>query len=192
MQLRLNRYRQEINPKRLDKVFYYPNEPIVYKEPEYAALFSAERIDIMERVVARGTALFDQLFADPTEEILIHGDLHYWNVHLFRDALYLIDFEDLNLGYPIQDIAIVLYYGRDREDAAALYHALAEGYATVRPWPIKTTADFEAMDTIMAARMAMFANYVAHTLPATDAQGYLDGWFVEMQRYLDNLPLLNR
>lgn len=182
----------EINPKRLDKVFYYPNEPIVYKDPNYADLFSAERIDIMERVVARGRALFEQLFSDPTEQILIHGDLHYWNVHLYQNRLYLIDFEDLNLGYPIQDIAIVLYYGRDREDAVPLQNALAEGYAKVRPWPLQTAADFEAVDTIIAARMAMFANYVAHTLPPEEGKGYLDGWFAELQKYLDNLPLFKR
>ena len=111
----LNPLPPEINPKRWDKVFYYPDEPVVYNSPDYSRLFSPEDIQAMDQVIEAANEMFRKLFQDTEELMLIHGDLHYWNVHVHRGQLYLIDFEDINLGYPVQDIAVTLSYGRHRE-----------------------------------------------------------------------------
>jgi Ser/Thr protein kinase RdoA (MazF antagonist) len=39
-----------------------------------------------------------------------------------------MDFEDVMLGYPVQDVAITLYYGQQREQYPELRDAFFEGY----------------------------------------------------------------
>ena len=70
----------------------------------------------------------------------------------------MIDFEDIMLGYPIQDIAVTFYYGNDRKDYHDLCEAYREGYITIRSWPVESQ---EQIDVLGAARAAMFINYVA-------------------------------
>jgi Ser/Thr protein kinase RdoA (MazF antagonist) len=165
----LNPLPPHIKPKRWDKVFYYPDEPVVYNTPEYRHLFPRERIDLLERVIEQADRVFARLFADRDGEILIHGDLHFWNVHYHRGELYLLDFEDINRGYPVQDIAVTLYYGRDRPGYPGWRAAFQEGYAAVRPWPAE---DERTIQTLMAARTVMFINYVARIDPLPEA--YID------------------
>jgi Ser/Thr protein kinase RdoA (MazF antagonist) len=46
-----------------------------------------------------------------------------------------IDFEDLLYGYPIQDIAVSLFYVGWREDGKELMAAFREVYEEISPWP---------------------------------------------------------
>jgi Ser/Thr protein kinase RdoA (MazF antagonist) len=154
----LNPLPDDLRPKAWDTCFYYPDEPIVYDQPEYAHLFTPERMKLVKAVIARADSVFEQLFRQRNQAILLHGDLHYWNVHYHRDSLYLIDFEDVTLGYPIQDIAISFYYGRHREAYPALRAAFKLGYQQVRPWPEQDEA---VIQTLIAARGVGFLNYVA-------------------------------
>jgi Ser/Thr protein kinase RdoA (MazF antagonist) len=170
LQARLHNHAESLNPlppaiqpKRWDRVFYYPDEPVVYRSAEYRHLFPPERIALLDEVVGRAEAVLAQLHADPKGRMLIHGDLHYWNVHLYRGELYVIDFEDVMLGYPVQDVAITLYYGRDRDGYGAWREAFEEGYTRLRPWPAESERQIE---TLMAARAAMFVNYVARVDPS--------------------------
>lgn len=152
-----------IQPKRWDKVFYYPDEPVVYNAPEYSHLFPPERIKLLEAVIEQADAVFARLFADRDGLILIHGDLHFWNVHYHRGELYVIDFEDINLGYPVQDVAVTLTYGRERAGYAEWKAAFEQGYNSVRAWPAE---DERTIETLMAARIVMFINYVARIEPS--------------------------
>jgi Ser/Thr protein kinase RdoA (MazF antagonist) len=147
-----------IRPKKWDKVFYYPDEPVVYNAPEYSHLFTPERIELLESVIEQANEVFQRLFADIDGQILIHGDLHYWNVHFHRGELYVIDFEDINLGYPVQDLAVTLYYGRQREGYSEWKAAFKQGYCSLRKWPVESEMTIE---TLMAARSVMLINYVA-------------------------------
>jgi len=158
----LNPLPENIRPKRWDKVFYYPDEPIVYDQEEYQHLFPPERIALLNRVIEKADRLFEGLYADEGGRILIHGDLHYWNVHVYRGKLYVIDFEDIMLGYPLQDVAVTLSYGRHREDHAELSAAFKQGYTERRHWPVET---LHQMETLVAARDVMFINYVARIDP---------------------------
>jgi Ser/Thr protein kinase RdoA (MazF antagonist) len=152
-----------IQPKKWDKVFYYPDEPVVYNTPEYSHLFPPQRVEIIEKVIERADAIFARLFADHDGQILIHGDLHYWNAHIYRGELYLIDFEDINLGYPVQDIAVTLSYGREREGYQEWKAAFEDGYCSLRPWPAQSE---RTVETLVAARNVMFINYVARIDPS--------------------------
>ena len=153
----------DIQPKKWDKVFYYPDEPVVYNTPEYAHLFPPERIEVIDKVIERANGVFAELFSNKNKQILIHGDLHFWNVHLYRGELIVIDFEDINLGYPVQDIAVTLMYGRERDGYKEWKRAFQEGYNSIRMWPV---AEERTIETLMAARLVMFINYVARIDPS--------------------------
>lgn len=154
-----------IQPKKWDKVYYYPNEPVVYDTPEYSHLFPPERIKLINKLIEQADNVFARLFNEKDRQILIHGDLHYYNVHLYRGELYVIDFEDINLGYPVQDVAVTLAYGRKYDDYNEWKAAFKQGYRSVREWPIE---DERTIDTLMAARLVMFVNYVARIDPSPE------------------------
>ena len=170
-----------INPKRWDKAFYYPNEPVVYNTPEYRHLFPLERIGLIDTVIARADLVFKRLFSDQENLILIHGDLHYWNVHVHKGELYVIDFEDINLGYPVQDIAVVFSCGRDQDDYQDLIREFKRGYSSIRPWPDE---DEYTIETLIAARTVMFINYVARIDPSSEE--YIKERCAHLQVYLKN------
>jgi Ser/Thr protein kinase RdoA (MazF antagonist) len=171
---------ERIQPKKWDKVFYYPDEPVVYRTREYGHLFPPERIALLEAVIERAEALFDRLYADLEGQILIHGDLHYWNVHVYRGELYIIDFEDVMLGYPVQDVAVTLSYGRQREGYGEWRQAYQEGYESLRDWPADSEREIE---TLIAARSVMFINYVARIDSAP--QQYIEDRCGGLQRFLE-------
>jgi len=159
----------EIQPKRWDKVFYYPDEPVVVFSKEYDHLFTSERRKVIEKTIDLADTFFKRIYSDESGCILIHGDLHFWNVHAFRGRLYVIDFEDIMMGYPVQDIAVTLYYGDERDDYYDLCEAYREGYSIMRPWPVKSR---EQIDILGAARAVMFVNYVARIDP--DPEDFID------------------
>jgi Ser/Thr protein kinase RdoA (MazF antagonist) len=171
-----------VQPKRWDKVFYYPDEPVVYNLPACSKLFPPQRVALIDAVIERADQVFADLFADRAGLMLIHGDMHYWNLHVYRKKLYLIDFEDVMLGYPIQDLAVTFYYGRDRDDYPKLVAALHQGYTSIRPWPID---EWAVVETLIAARNAMFANYIARVDPEPDAETYIAITCKRLRAYLD-------
>ena len=169
-----------IQPKRWDKVFYFPDEPVVYNQAEYASLFTAEQLSTLENAIDRVSPFLRSLYSD-THPIVIHGDLHYWNVHISRGKLHIIDFEDMVRGFPIQDIAISFYYLRDRDDYAALTDAFLEGYARERKLPPFNERD---LYLLWMARMANFVNYVANVENAEDAKPFIADRCKELDAYL--------
>lgn len=170
-----------VQPKKWDKVFYYPDEPVVYDTSQYSHLFPPKRITLLNEVIARAEHLFAELFSNVEGQILIHGDLHFWNVHLHRGKLHVIDFEDIMLGYPIQDVAVTLSYGRDREGYPAWREAFYQGYASIRDWPAASDTQIE---TLIAARSVMFINYVARIDP--EPQEYIQERCERLEQYVGN------
>lgn len=176
----LNPLPADIQPKKWDKVFYYPDELVVYDTPAYCHLFPPERIEIIKKVIEHANIVFARLFNNKDGQILIHGDLHYYNIHVYRGELYVMDFEDINLGYPVQDIAVSLSYGDEREDHAALKAAFKQGYCSVREWPDE---DERTIKTLKAARLVMFINYVARIDPSPEE--YLDKRCGDLAKFLE-------
>ena len=169
-----------IKPKQWDKAFYYPNEPVVYNTAEYKHLFNDQQINIIDRAISIADKEFARLYADQEGQILIHGDLHYWNVNLHRGELYIMDFEDVMLGYPVQDVAITLYYGQHREDYPHLREAFRQGYTSRRDWPVERPGQVE---TLQAARSINFVNYVARI--EESPQEYITARCEELQEFVD-------
>jgi Ser/Thr protein kinase RdoA (MazF antagonist) len=172
-----------LHPMRWDCVFYYHHDPIVIYEEQYAHLVSPERRALLDQAIPRAERVLRALHTNPEGRIVIHGDLHWNNVHCHRGKLYVFDFEDVMLGYPVQDIAITLYYGRTREQYPKLRTAFEQGYTSRRPWPVQFDSQLE---TLMAARSLMFINYVTHSEP--DPQEDLDWLFERVQAFLERFP----
>ena len=170
-----------IRPKRWDRVFYYPDEPVVYNTPEYSQLFRPGQVELMEHAIAQVNPFLANLYRELGRPFIIHADLHYWNVHIYRGQLYVIDFEDLTLGYPVQDIAICLYYLRNDADYAALAAAFQNGYTTEREWPSFSERDLQ---TLWAARMLNFINYVAHVDEPDGAREFINSRCEELEKLL--------
>jgi Ser/Thr protein kinase RdoA (MazF antagonist) len=169
-----------IQPKRWDKVFYYPDEPVVYNTAAYCHLFPPQRVALLNDVIQRAGEVFERLYADENGRILIHGDLHYWNVHLYRGQLHVIDFEDVMLGYPVQDVAITLSYGRQLDGYQDWRDAFQQGYTRLRAWPAESERQLE---TLMAARTVNFINYVARIDAAP--QAYIEQKCAGLRQYLE-------
>jgi len=168
-----------IRPKKWDKVFYYPEEPVVFDSPAYAHLFLDGKVEIIQAVIARAGTVFERLYADQDAEILIHGDLHPGNAHVHRADIYIIDFEDVMRGYPIQDIAVSLSYGRQHPDYTRWAAAFKEGYTRVNNWP---EGQEYVMETLIAAHSAMFINYVARV--DENPAGYINSCCADPELYL--------
>jgi Ser/Thr protein kinase RdoA (MazF antagonist) len=170
----------DIQPKKWDKVFFYPDEPVVYDTAEYSHLFPIERVALLNGVIARADDAFEKLYADPDGLILLHGDLHYWNVHVYQGEFYVIDFEDVMLGYPVQDVAITLSYGRQQEGYKELRAAFKGGYTGLRTWPAESERQIQ---TLMAARSVNFINYVARIDPSP--QEYIEQRCEGLKQHLE-------
>jgi Ser/Thr protein kinase RdoA (MazF antagonist) len=94
---------------RFDRPFPFPEPVVLFNEP-YAALFPPERRAVFEKTIDWTQESIDRLQASREPMRILHNDLHQWNVRNLRGMLSPIDFEDLMLGWPVQDIATTLYY----------------------------------------------------------------------------------
>ena len=146
-------------PMAWDRTFYFPEDvdPIVIDRPEHTRGLSRED----RRVLARARDRVDRAFAElPTARAqVVHGDLHPHNVHIVGPRLRPLDFEDVLWAHPAQDIAISLYYLRDRPHADRLVDHFRRGYRTILPWP----ASRAQIDSFIAARRINFINYMLHS-----------------------------
>lgn len=138
-----------------DQVFYYPGEPEVWRDPAHAHVMTPDRRAVLDATIDRAQRELSHLSAGP--RLVLHGDLHPHNVMVHDGRLTAFDFEDVMLGHPAQDVAITLFYNRQRSEYPALCRSFEDGYRERRAWPVRDRAQ---LDTLMAARTAMFVNYV--------------------------------
>lgn len=165
---------------RWDRVCYFSRDWEAAFDPAYDHLFDADTRAMLRRATARCSATLAKVAAMPGPMIM-HGDLHPWNVHRVRDRLIPLDFADLTVGQPIQDVAISLFYLTKHADYPGLCAAFEEGYSALRPWP---AADRETVETLKKSRSLNFVHFVAlfvpsehHSLPARCASlaEWIDG-----------------
>ena len=171
-----------IRPKRWDKTYYFPGEKIVYNTPAYRHLYTPAQIKIIDRAVTLSDAHLASLYQRDDPPHLLHGDLHYWNIHLHRGTLYALDFEDMLLGYPEHDIAISLYYIRDETHYPQLAAAFQQGYAEIKAYP---QLPDDKLHPLWLARMTNFVNYAATAFNDDDsAREYIAARCEEIEKYL--------
>jgi Ser/Thr protein kinase RdoA (MazF antagonist) len=139
---------------RFDKVFPFP-EPVILFQDECRHLFPPERRAVYERAIAWAQEAIDRLRACGEPMRIIHGDLHQWNVRVYRGMLSPIDFEDLMWGWPVQDIATTLYDLGPND--VGLRAAFRLGYMRRSPWPERYPGE---IDAFIAARGVGLVNYI--------------------------------
>lgn len=138
--------------------------------------------------------------ADLAEEALtgvathrIHGDLHLGNL-LFRDpALNVLDFDDMVVGPPVQDLWLALP-GRD-DWARRQREAFLEGYERFRPFD---RATLKLIEPLRAMRVIHYSTWLARrwhdpvfpaTWPHFGTEGY---WADETDELEQQLELIRR
>ena len=159
---RLHAYAETFDPpegfriKVADSNFPF-GEPVVLFDEAHRDLLPADRRQLFQEAVERVEATIGNLFAGERGPRVLHNDLHQWNVKVYRGRIYALDFEDLMWGYPVQDIAITLYYWRGHERYEALREAFQRGYSRLSDWPEEFAGQ---LDTLMTGRALNLANYV--------------------------------
>jgi Ser/Thr protein kinase RdoA (MazF antagonist) len=142
--------------KTADKVFPF-EEPLVLFDPAHAGLVPHGRRDLFQRGIERVERVLEGLYAGGPSPQVLHYDLHQWNVKVYRGELYPFDFEDLMWGFPVQDVAVSLYYYQRYDQYRALREAFQHGYSQLREWPEQYAGQ---IDTLMAGRSLELANFV--------------------------------
>lgn len=120
---------------------YY--EPFILRDPAYLAVLDEPVRDQVQRMIPIVERALACLNESGQALYLLHGDLHQWNVMFANQTVYALDFDDLLLGYPIQDIGITLYYYQMRENFVDIRAAFQHGYELVRPWPESVPGEVE-------------------------------------------------
>lgn len=151
--------------RRWDSVFAY-EEPVLF-DAQHAAIVDPEMRRTLEQGIERLDAELASRYTDvrspgslspgDRSPMLVHGDLHNGNVRRHRGKLSVFDFEDLIVGHPDHDLAVMLYgsYYNHPEYESVLAEA-KRGYETVRPWPLDDDA---ALHPLFAARALGLINY---------------------------------
>lgn len=141
---------------------------------------------VIEKTVTSIIDDISPLFQD-IENIRIHGDCHFSNV-IYRpgESLYLIDFDDMVMGPPVQDIWMLLPGGLD--DAFVELDFFLEGYETFRPFDRRT---LRLVEPLRAMRFVHYMAWCAYQVEedgitrAIDGFGSWDYWQKEIDDLLD-------
>ena len=117
-------------------------EPLVVLEPGRTELYGLENLlrEATEVTNERITSLGREV-----PSIVLHGDLHQWNVKVKHGVLSPFDFEDLLTGAPILDVMTSLYYVYGDDDYVELARAFKAGYESRRPWPEREPGEMERL-----------------------------------------------
>ncbi|GAB4340948.1 MAG: serine/threonine protein kinase [Desulfobulbaceae bacterium] len=118
---------------------------------------------IPSELAARYARLTDQLITEITplfkgvEMIRLHGDCHFANlIHRPGESFYLIDFDDMAVGPPVQDFWMLLPDYADR--SLAEIELFLEGYETFRPFD---RSSLRLIEPLRAMRFIHFSAWCA-------------------------------
>lgn len=141
---------------RYDQPFPF-DEPVLLFEPCYSHLLPPGRLELFHYTRDLVQQAIERLEASCEPPRLLHGDLHRWNVKVYRGRLGVLDFEDMLWGWPVQDIGTSMLYFYGDENYQAHRQAFMEGYASVTDWPERSAGE---VDVFMAGRNLVLANTV--------------------------------
>ena len=125
---------------------------------------SAEHRDRYEDLVRETIELISPLFED-TERIRIHGDCHYQNL-IYRpgESFFIIDFDDMAVGPPIQDIWMLLP-GR-LQDSRREVDLFLDGYETFREF------DYSSLRLIEPLRAMRYIHFTVWCVQQVEDGGF--------------------
>jgi len=164
---------RDFKVRRLDRVFPYANpdfeqvEPVILFDEGLEPVVSHEQRLIFEKSAAVVQEELDRLYNSGEPVSLLHGDLHQWNVKIYRGRMSILDFEDLMWGYPIQDIGTTWMHFFEEPGAEQLLRAYKEGYTRWRPWP---EIEPGQLNILVAARVFNLVNYILNSPVPEDQQ----------------------
>lgn len=165
---------ETLNPKKMDRVLYFPTDDIFYKMEANKHKVTDEIIHLFDCAIPYLDEKMKQLYDKKT--FLIHGDLNPWNIRINHQEIHFIDFEDACLGHEIHDIAILLYFYQYDDNYEVYKAALLRGYKSVRNIEINE----DDLLTLMMARRVNLMNYFIAV--RTELKDYLD---INMKRLLE-------
>jgi Ser/Thr protein kinase RdoA (MazF antagonist) len=127
--------------------------------------------DEFERAAYDTIEMITPLFAG-VERIRIHGDCHYGNI-VYRpgESFYLIDFDDMVVGPPVQDLWMLLP-GYAAESRAEI-EMMLEGYETFRRFDRRT---LRLIEPLRAMRFLHFLAWCAVQAADGSASRLAPGW----------------
>jgi Ser/Thr protein kinase RdoA (MazF antagonist) len=157
---RMHRFASTFSPSPKFHAVTYASA-LAYDEP--LVLFDSDRVDLLglDSLLREATDITNERVATIMREqphIVIHGDLHGWNIKLDRGVLTPFDWEDLLWGAPILDVATSLFYIRDRPDYIDLARSFKVGYERHQPWVEERPGQ---VDELIIARGIDMLNFVA-------------------------------
>ena len=139
-----------------DKVCSF-GEPVVLFDDEHRDLYTERDYSLFRASFEHVQHTIDALWATAHKPRVIHNDLHQWNVKIYRERPYALDFEDLMWGFPVQDIAVTFYSLLGNESVPEFREAFRCGYTRYRAWPEQVEGQLNAL---IAGRGLMLANFV--------------------------------
>jgi Ser/Thr protein kinase RdoA (MazF antagonist) len=132
-----------------NRVVYFGDTSLL---PTYQSTYGSMFVEAIDRVQTHLDALW---LSPPHTPHLFHGDFGPNNVLRWRTRLTPIDFQDLQFGFDVQDVAITVSDVRRLYGDESLIEAIVAGYASVRPWPLN---DPTLEQALAAARRLGFVN----------------------------------
>lgn len=132
--------------------------------------------------------IISPFFAD-VEMIRIHGDCHFGNlIHRPGESFYIIDFDDMAVGNPVQDLWMLLpgYV----EDSYLEIDFFLEGYETFRKFDQRT---LKLIEPLRAMRYIHFLAWCAHQVaddgasPVAPDFGTREYWQIEINDLADQV-----
>lgn len=106
------------------------------------------------------------------QRIRIHGDCHFSNViHRPGESFYLIDFDDMVMGPPVQDIWMLL--PGDLSESFVELDLFLEGYETFRTFD---QAAFRLVEPLRAMRYIHYMAWCAHQVAGDGETRAIDGF----------------
>jgi len=143
----------------MDRVIMAPDQ-MTRQQIDYLLDGSFLPVDLAEPFRATTDALLEKITTlfQGTEMIRIHGDCHFSNV-IYRpdESFYIIDFDDMAVGPPVQDLWMLLpgYL----QDSAAEAEMFIEGYETFRDFDRRS---LRLIEPLRAMRYIHYSVWCAH------------------------------
>lgn len=158
-----------------------------------SGLLPGDLVDGYQRIAQRIIATIEPLFTG-REFIRIHGDCHAGNlIDRPGESLFLIDFDDMVVGPPVQDLWMLL--PGPLEDAFVETDLLIEGYETFRPFD---RASLRLIEPLRAMRFVHYSAWCAHQVVEDGATtvvpdfGSRHYWQAEIDDLHDQLERINK
>ena len=125
----------------------------------------------LEKAILDIIADIQPLFSE-TENIRIHGDCHFSNIiQRPGESFYLIDFDDMAMGPPVQDIWMVL--PGEVDESFVELDLFLEGYETFRPFNRKS---LRLIEPLRAMRFIHYMAWCAHQVEGDGLTRAIDGF----------------